>query len=156
MANTRRKKLESRLAARKQGSLAQALFQASRIYNEQAIAQLRDRLPEARIGHTRLLPYIDLQGTRQTELARRIGISKQAVGQWVDELIALKYLMRTPDPDDGRAWLVHFTDHGLEQLIAGFDTLDAIEEKVSAHLGVRTIKDLHRDLLQLISALTKT
>ena len=35
-----------------------------------------------------LLPFIDLEGTRSTELARRLGISKQAVGKAVHDFEA--------------------------------------------------------------------
>lgn len=44
--------------------------------------QLKD-LPPAAGG---MLPYIDLEGTRGTELARRMGVSKQAAGKAVRDL----------------------------------------------------------------------
>jgi DNA-binding MarR family transcriptional regulator len=149
----RRKQLEAKLAARKQGSVAQLLFQAARLYNERAIAQVRQRVPEARLAHTRLFPYIDLAGTRQTEVARRAGISKQAVGQLVDELVAAGFLTREPDPDDGRAQRVCFTDDGLAQLVAGFDVLDAIERALADRVGDATMTRLRADLARLIPAL---
>lgn len=149
----RRARLEAQLANRKQASLAQVLFQTARVYNEHAITRIKTRQPEARTAHTRLLPYIDLQGTRQSEIARRAGISKQAVGQLVDELLHFGTLERTPDPSDGRAQLVRFTDAGLEQLIAGFDVLDAIERELSAKLGERGVHTLQTGLSQLLAAL---
>src|SRR5690349_14068147 len=151
----RRKQLEARLAARKQGSVAQLLFQAARLYNERAIAQVRERVPEAKLAHTRLFPYIDLAGTRQTEVARRAGISKQAVGQLVDELVAVGFLTREPDPDDRRALLVCFTDEGLAQLVAGFDVLDGIERALTERVGDATMARLRADLAQLVPVLTK-
>ncbi|MET0390653.1 MAG: MarR family transcriptional regulator [Polyangiales bacterium] len=153
MSTTKRRRLEAQLANRKQGSLAQVLFQAARIYNEHAVARIKTRVPEARTSHTRLLPYIDLQGTRQSELARRAGISKQAVGQLVDDLVRFGVLERTPDPSDGRAQLVCFTDPGLEQLIAGFDVLDGIERELSGRLGERSVRTLQTELQQLLVAL---
>jgi DNA-binding MarR family transcriptional regulator len=153
---TRRQKLEAQLSLRKQHSVAQALFQAARVYNELAIARMRERVPEARLAHTRLMPYIDLAGTRQSVVARRAGITKQAVGQLVDELVELGYLQRRADPTDGRALLVEFTDAGLEQLIAGFDVLDAIEAELSAQLSERTLKTLQLELTRLLAALTRT
>ena len=61
-----------------------------------------------RPAHTALFPHIDLSGTRQTALARRMGVSKQAVGQLVSELEQMGALERVPDPSDGRARLVRF------------------------------------------------
>jgi DNA-binding MarR family transcriptional regulator len=150
----RRKQLEARLAARKQASVAQLLFQAARLYNERAMARVRRRVPEAKLAHTRLFPYIDLAGTRQTEVARRAGISKQAVGQLVDELVALGFLAREADPTDRRAQLISFTDEGLAQLLAGFDTLDAIEHELTMRLGEATTSRLRADLARLIPVLT--
>jgi DNA-binding MarR family transcriptional regulator len=151
----RRQKLVAQLAARKQASLAQLLFQAARVYNERALERMRDRLPEARTAHTRLMPYIDLDGTRQTVVAQRAGISKQAVGQLVDELVELGFLRREPDPTDGRALLVQFTDAGLAQMVGGFDVLDAIERALTDQLGGRTIQTLRRELAQLVAALER-
>src|SRR5256885_13963788 len=108
----RRAQWKARLAARKQASVGQLLFKAARLFNERAMARVQRRVPEARLAHTALLPHIDLDGTRQTEIARRAGITKQAVGQLVDDLIALGLVEREPDPLDGRAHLVRFTDDG--------------------------------------------
>jgi DNA-binding MarR family transcriptional regulator len=138
------------LAARKGASLAQILFRAARLYNEHAIARVQERVPDARLAYTQLLPHIDLDGTRQIEVARRAGISKQAVGQLVDELVALGLLSREPDPRDGRAQLVRFTDQGLTQLIAGFDVLDGLESELTEQLGTPTIERLRRDLAELL------
>jgi DNA-binding MarR family transcriptional regulator len=149
----RRAQLEERLAARKRASLAQLLFRAARLYNERAIAQLQERVPAARLAHTQLFPHIDLDGTRQTEVARRAGISKQAVGQLVDELVALGMLRREPDPQDRRAQLVRFTEQGLAGLIAGFDVLDGLESALTERLGKATIERLRRDLAALLAAI---
>src|SRR5438270_11986341 len=108
----RRAGLMRRLQSRKQASVGQLLFKAARLFNERAMARVQTRVPAARLAHTSLLPHIDLDGTRQTEIARRAGVSKQAVGQLVDELVAVGMLARAPDPDDGRAHLVRFTDAG--------------------------------------------
>ena len=156
MADTRRRaQLKARLAARKQASVGQLLFKAARLFNERAMARVQRRVPSARLAHTTLLPHIDLDGTRQTEIARRAGVSKQAVGQLVDELVALGMLAREPDPDDGRAHLVRFTDEGLAQLLAGLDVLDTIEVDLGAEVGAMTLDRMRRDLLKLIPALEK-
>jgi DNA-binding MarR family transcriptional regulator len=154
MPRTSRSKLEARLAARKAGSLAQLLFQAARLYNERAIARVRRKTPEARVGHTRLFPYIDLAGTRLTELARRAGVTKQAVGQMVDELEELGVVERTPDPGDKRAQLVTFTEAGLAQLVAGFDVLDGIERELQGELGEPAMKALEAGLAKVVAALS--
>ena len=153
--NRRRAQLKARLAARKQASVGQLLFVAARLYNERAMARVQARVPEARLAHTTLLPHIDLDGTRATEIARRAGISKQAVGQLVDDMVRLGMLERAPDPADGRAQLVRFTDAGIAQLLAGLDVLETVEVDLGADLGATLLQRLRRDLATLIPALTK-
>ncbi len=51
---------------------------------------------------------MDLEGTRPSELARRLGVSKEAIGEPVDEKVATGMVERVTDPTDGRAVLVRF------------------------------------------------
>jgi DNA-binding MarR family transcriptional regulator len=55
-----------------------------------------------------------LSGTESTttELATELGVTKQAAGQLVDHLVARGYLIRRPDPRDGRAQLLVMTARG--------------------------------------------
>lgn len=46
------------------------------------------------------------------DLAQHLGVSKQAAGQLVDQLIERGYLVRRPHPRDGRARLLVLTDRG--------------------------------------------
>ena len=113
-----------RLEAAKQARWAQLLFKCARLMNERSIARMPTpaRGPRIRAAHTTLFPHIDLQGTRQTELARRLGVSKQAVGQLVDELVEAEVLERIPDPTDGRAKLIKFVQGG-KTLLEGMAVL---------------------------------
>jgi DNA-binding MarR family transcriptional regulator len=156
MADDRRRaQLVARLSARKQASVGQLLFKAARLYNERAMARVQRRVPSARVAHTTLLPHIDLDGTRATEIARRAGVTKQAVGQLVDELVAIGMLRRDPDPQDRRAQLVRFTDEGIAQLLAGIDVLDEIELELGGDVGAMTLDRLRRELEKLVPALER-
>jgi len=131
----RRAALIARIERRKGASVGQLLMRAGRLVNERAMARVQARVPAARLAHTALLPHIDFEGTRLTEIARRAGVTKQAVGPLVDEMVALGMLRREPDPDDARAQRVRFTDAGLEQLLAGLDVLDGLERDLAAAVG---------------------
>jgi DNA-binding MarR family transcriptional regulator len=151
----RRAALIRRVQSRKQVSVGQLLFKAGRLFHERAMARVQKRVPQAKMVHATLLPYVDFDGTRQTEIARRAGITKQAVGQLVDEMVAAGMLRRDPDPADGRAHLVRFTDEGLEQLLLGIDVLDAIELELGGDIGAMTLERIKRELTKLIPALEK-
>lgn len=61
-----------------------------------------------------IIPYLDREGTRQGLLVQRMGLSKQAVQQLVDDLEREGIVERRADPEDRRGKIVVFTDKGLE------------------------------------------
>jgi DNA-binding MarR family transcriptional regulator len=85
-------------------------------------------------AHMNLMPFLDSDGTRTTQLAQRMGTSKQAVTKLVDDLEAKGYMSRASDPSDGRAKIVVFTGKGLRLLEAGERAKIAIEQRcLSGH-----------------------
>jgi DNA-binding MarR family transcriptional regulator len=138
----------------KRASLGQVLFKCARLFNEQALERLRERtgLP-LRAAHTALLPHVDFEGTRLTELARRMGVSKQAVHQLVGEMEAMGALERVPDPDDGRARLIRFSEGGMQGMVVGLQVLDELRRHAEGEIGVERTARLHEDLLALLAVL---
>jgi DNA-binding MarR family transcriptional regulator len=142
------------LESAKRASPAQLLFRAARLLNERGVTRVRERgRPGVRVAHTGLLPYIDLDGTRITEIARRMGVTKQAVNQAVGELEAMRMVRRTQDPTDGRAKLVRFTARGKRALLDGLRVLGEIESELAHSLGAARIDRMHEDLAALVDHL---
>jgi len=143
------------LEARKRASLGQVLMKAARLLDEQALARVRARTQQDfRPAHTSLFPHIDLEGTRLTEIARRMGMSKQAVGQLVGELEEMGALERVPDPTDGRAKLVRFASRdGRPVLFDGLQVLAEFEAELREHLGDARIEVLREHLGALLDTL---
>ena len=139
------------LEAAKRASTAQLLFKCARLVNERALATLPldAGTPRPRPAHMALFPHIDLEGTRPSELARRVGVSKQAVGQLVDELEAMGVVERRPDPDDGRAKRVAFTDAGLRSILDGLAHLRRVEAELAEAIGEDAMGALREGLLAL-------
>ncbi len=124
------------LERRKRGSLLQELFRLARLLDETAVARVASSgAPRLRTSHTALLPHLDLEGTRLVDLAARVGTSKQAVGQLVDDLEAMGVVERVADPDDGRARRVLFTRAGFQALLHGLGVLEQLERDLGAALG---------------------
>lgn len=71
-------------------------------------------------GHEDLRPthclnvfrHLDCTGTRPTTLARRAGMTPQAMGELVTYLERQGYVRREPDPDDGRGRVVVYAERG--------------------------------------------
>lgn len=131
---------------KKRQSFGQVLFKSARLLNELAIARLREKNPDVRLAHTRLLPHVDFEGTRLTTLAERMGVTKQAAGQLVEELADLGLLVREADPEDGRAKRVRFTAKGKKALQEGLVLLGSFEGDLAVHLGEARMEELKGSL----------
>ncbi|KYF74082.1 MarR family transcriptional regulator [Sorangium cellulosum] len=141
------------LDRRKRASLGQLLLRSARLLDERAAARVARGVSQVRRAHTALMPYIDLEGTRLTDLAERARVTKQAVGQLVEELEAMGVVERTPDPDDGRAKRVRFTPYGIKALLHGLGVLQELEEELTRSLGQKQMASLKKGLTALLAAL---
>lgn len=142
------------LEATKQANLGHLLMKAARLVNELGIARVNDTLDlPMRAAHTRLFPHLDLEGTRQTTLAERIGISKQAVGQLIADLEAEGVVERVPDPSDRRARLVCFTQKGQQDILRGLAVLAQLEADLAKQLSAQQVDRLKGDLRDVLAVL---
>jgi DNA-binding MarR family transcriptional regulator len=148
-------RLTADFEARKRANVMQVLLKCARLINEKAIERVNEQAGQAmfRQSLANLLPHIALEGTRTTELARKVGISKQAVSKLVGEFVAQGVLEMLPDPTDGRARLVRFTPFGLKAIDHGLSVLAGIEQELGEQLGAEKMQALHTLLLSLLSAL---
>lgn len=144
------------LAAAKAVNVGHFLLRAARLWNEEAIARIRaGGFPSARLSHTQVMPHLDLEGTRLTELARRMDVTKQAAQELINELEQLGVVERVPDPSDGRAKLIRFSERGRRGLLQGLDVLAAIEGELRSELGDRTLGELSAALAKALGVLEK-
>lgn len=90
--------------------------------------------------------HIPPEGIRLTDLARRAGVTKQAMAEVVDSLETRRYVERRPDPTDGRAKLIVFSARGWAAVATAVDALDDIERQVSERLGEGRVDALRRTL----------
>jgi DNA-binding MarR family transcriptional regulator len=145
------------LEQKKQASTAQLLFRAARLLNEWALATVREQTGNAtlRAAHTSLLPHLGFHGTRLTELADRLGVSKQATFQLVEELEAQGMVERVPDPADGRAKVIRFSKRGERALMDGLRVLGQLEHSLAAAIGRERFQALHEALLAMMPVLER-
>lgn len=64
-------------------------------------------------AHIHITRHLAVGGSRLTDLAQSAGMSKQAMGDLVDQCEAWGLVTREPDPHDKRARIVMFTESGL-------------------------------------------
>ena len=86
-------------------------------------------------AHIHITRHLAPGGSRLTDLAMRAGMTKQAMGALVDQCEAWGMVGREPDPIDGRARLVRFTDAGLAWLGAYRDAVAQAESELRQSIG---------------------
>lgn len=86
--------------------------------------------------------------TRPSEIATRIGVTRQAIHQTINELIELGYLKLEPDPNDKRAKVIRYTEQGARLGMDALVALRNVEEELGRRLGVETVKGLRAALTQ--------
>ncbi|MCB9640646.1 MAG: MarR family transcriptional regulator [Myxococcales bacterium] len=137
----------------KRGSVGQVLMRCARLVNEEGLERVSKKVGvRLRPAHTALFPHIDLEGTRLTTLAERMGVSKQAVGQLVEELVSWGVLERVVDPEDRRARKIHFVG-GAQALMEGLQVLGEVEGELAEALGVEDWQHLRVLLVRLLGVL---
>jgi DNA-binding MarR family transcriptional regulator len=104
-----------------------------------------------RYRHGSVFRFIDARGSRLTELAERSRLTKQAIGELVDELERLGYVERAPDPGDRRAKIIRLTERGEAGQVAAARILDDIEQRWAGHLGADRIGLLRRTVAEIIA-----
>lgn len=90
---------------------------------------------EARISHIGLTRNLDRGGTWISELAKRAGMTKQAMGELVQQCAALGLVETSSDPADKRARVVRFTRQGLRWLDSFQSAVDQAEYEMRMEIG---------------------
>lgn len=103
-------------------------------------------------SHSAVFAQITADGSRLSDLARGANMTPQAMGELVDELEKMQYVVRRPDPTDRRAKLIVLTEKGQACIAAGIATIQGIEERMTETLGERGHRQLRRLLQRLIDA----
>jgi DNA-binding MarR family transcriptional regulator len=114
---------------------------------EAMLADFRRLLEEAGITDIRpthgcVFRFVHGDGMRLTELASLAGLTKQSVGEIVDDLSGLGYIERYPDPTDKRAKLIRLTDKGIEAQRIGFSLFEQLESDWAEAFGADRIAAL--------------
>jgi DNA-binding MarR family transcriptional regulator len=131
--------------------LARLLLAAHRTLASDLVVELEERgWPDLRASQASLVLNVDRRfGTRLTELARRAGVTKQAMMIVVDELEVRGLVRRTPDPEDGRAKVVRLTARGRTFAAECRRAVAAVEARTRRTLGGRRYEGL-REALDLL------
>jgi DNA-binding MarR family transcriptional regulator len=124
---------------------------------EAMIAEFREEIEDSefddlRPTHACVFRYVRGTGLRLTEIAELADMTKQSVGEIVDDLVERGYVERIPDPADGRAKLICLTQRGEEAQEFGTDVFAAIEDRWASRHGADRIGTLREILEEIVAA----
>ena len=122
---------------------------------EAVLIEFREDLVEAGYGDVRpthgcVFRFVREDGMRPTELAHLAGLTKQSIGEIVEDLERLGYVKRIPDPADRRAKLICLTEKGEEAQRVGYRLFGRIEKRWAERYGTERVAAL-RELLEEIA-----
>jgi DNA-binding MarR family transcriptional regulator len=86
-------------------------------------------------AHVHITRHVAIEGSRLTELAQKAGMTKQAMGDLVDQCEAWGLVTREPDPRDARGRIVRFTPTGRAWLRAFRDAVAQAEAEFRQEVG---------------------
>jgi DNA-binding MarR family transcriptional regulator len=131
------------------GSLLTAAGQ--RVSSELDAALRAAGLDELRAAHAPLFVVIDAEGTRVTELADRMKMTKQAAGELVRYLAERGFVEVTPGAADRRARIVTLTDRGWEAVEVGMSVIAAFDRWLDDRIGAEHVDELRQTLTAIAS-----
>jgi DNA-binding MarR family transcriptional regulator len=100
-------------------------------------------------AHLHVFQYPGPQGTRPSELAARLRISKQALNYLLGQLERLDYLERRTDPNDLRSKRIVVTKRGTAAITVIRDAVAEVEADWSHQLGAARFARLRTLLVEL-------
>ncbi len=104
---------------------------------------------ELRPAHLPVLRAMGPDGARVSDIARILGITRQAVAQSVAALERSGAVELVPDPSDGRAKILRWTPAGRARYEDALALYDEVERRYVERVGPRRAAALRRELAEL-------
>jgi DNA-binding MarR family transcriptional regulator len=121
-----------------------------KLHAELAAAGFADIYPS---WGTNIFQHLREGGLRLTDVAERSHTTKQAMGYTINQLEAAGYVERVPDPTDGRAKIIRFTERGWQSRRVADEIIASIEYECLQELGeerMRQLEALMKDVSRVL------
>lgn len=139
------------LEQKRDQNLGRILLRLERRFTAQALSALDDKgIHGLKMSQMPVLGHIRTDGTRAVDIAKAVGISKQAVGKIIDEVKSAGYVETVPDPKDSRANIIRFTPAGQTLLAHALQETRKLEKRWARQAGMDNLDDLKQQLMTLL------
>lgn len=120
-----------------------------------AAAVVESGFRDWRPSYAAVFMWLEADGDRISELAARVGVSKQAMGETITELERRGYVERLPDPTDGRATLIRRTQRGWAVNQVARRVVEEVQAEWARALGEEQFGELLDRLRRLVGILNE-
>jgi DNA-binding MarR family transcriptional regulator len=108
---------------------------------------------ELKPAHNSVFATLAEEGSRAADMATRAGITRQSMGEVIRDLVALDILEMREDPEDRRAKLVTYSQHGRRVAKDGVEHLIELEERFVEEFGEQEYNTARDVLARLVTLL---
>lgn len=129
--------------------LATLMFVSYRAMDERVLRAMRDAGYDVTVAQSRIAQRIADDGSRLTDLAEAAQVTKQTASLLVAALEREGIVERVPDPEDGRARLIRFTERGRAAAREAMQVVMGVEREWTEHLGPELAGQLREALMKL-------
>ena len=106
-------------------------------------------------AHITALTHIDSEGVRIVTLAERANMTKQSMGDLIQELESQGYVSRIRDSEDKRASIITLTEQGQKFFVDAQEITQEIDRAYADILGEAGVKQLRGLLVKLLEHTTE-
>jgi DNA-binding MarR family transcriptional regulator len=129
------------------GRLALELLLASDAFNDELLKRITSNgWPPITKNQSLVFAYLSPDGSTASELARRIGITRQSMHKLLEHLLDEKLIRIKSHPDDARSSLVVLTAKGHRLMSSAQQHLADIEGEVASRIGTKAMQQLRAGL----------
>ena len=129
--------------------LATLMFVSYRAMDDRVRSAMQEAGYDVTVAQARIAQRIANEGSRLTDLAERAQVTKQTASLLVAALEQQGLVERVPDPADGRARLIRFTERGQAARLRAMEVVIGVEREWTEHLGPELAGQLREALTKL-------
>lgn len=134
--------------------LGRILLKLERQFTQNVLSKLAaEGITEITLRHFVVIPFVTDEGIRSVEIAKKAGVTKQAVGKLVEELEGFGYLEIKSDPNDGRASLIFLSDRGRHFLRTAIESTKVLENQWQQLISIERFNSMKKALIDLLVCL---